>query len=255
MCCAIIDFIDWSKHSRIDVHNWQIYQCINDNIKHNFVNLSIHDLDLQCNRYILNNVISVTVTSLVTFILIIGGVVLYKKRWCIRAYIYSAKRYIKLKDEQDTLQEYEYSAFVAYHESDGAWVRNRLMRKIEDTWKLNLCIHERDFIPGETIIENISRGIENSRRVILVISNSFIESNWCMMELRLARQTALDRGYDVVIPIILEDMQYDGGGRVMLNVLKRKTYLEWPRGSLEGQTLFWHRLHGTLHQSAQELNE
>ena len=255
MCCAITDFIDWSKHSSINVHNWQRYQCIMDNKKHNFINLSSSELGLQCNISILNNVISLTVTLLVTFILIIGGVVLYKKRWCIRAYIYSAKRYIKLKNEQDTLQEYEYSAFVAYHENDGAWVRNRLMRKIEDTWKLNLCIHQRDFIPGEHIEENIYRGIENSRRVILVISNSFIESSWCMMELRLARQTALDRGYDVVIPIILEEVQYDGGGRVMLNVLKRNTYLEWPRESLEGQTLFWHRLHGTLHQKAQGLNE
>jgi protein toll len=49
-----------------------------------------------------------------------------------------------------------------------------------------VCIHERDFMPGMFITENIQQAIESSKRVVCLLSHNFIRSYWCMMEFRAA---------------------------------------------------------------------
>ena len=254
-CCHIIKFIQWSKHSKVRVHKWQRYQCIMNNRVTEFRSLSIDHLKLECFPPTNSLIISTALILVIIVFLIVGSIVIYTKRWCIRAYIYSGRRYFKLINEQNTGEEYIYKAFVAYHEKDADWVLNTLRHKIEDINGLPLCIHQRDFIPGDPIEENISRGIESSQHVLLIISKAFITSYWCMMELRLARQMALDRGRDTLIPIILEDVDYCKGGHTLINILKEKTYLKWPLESEDGKALFWHRLHETLQRRVPELVE
>ena len=47
---------------------------------------------------------------------------------------------------------------------------------------LSGCYDYRDFIPGQTIIDNIVRAIEKSNRVILILTEDFVTSNWCQYE-------------------------------------------------------------------------
>ncbi len=41
---------------------------------------------------------------------------------------------------------------------------------LEEELGFSVCIHERDFMPGKRILENIQNAIEKSRRTIAVIS-------------------------------------------------------------------------------------
>ena len=41
---------------------------------------------------------------------------------------------------------------------------------LEEELGFSVCIHERDFMPGKCILENIQNAIEKSRRTIAVIS-------------------------------------------------------------------------------------
>uniref|UniRef100_K1QC90 Toll-like receptor 13 n=1 Tax=Magallana gigas TaxID=29159 RepID=K1QC90_MAGGI len=52
-------------------------------------------------------------------------------------------------------------------------------------------IHDRDFIPGVDIAENITIAIHNSRRIILIMTSDFLKSQWCMFELNMARMESL----------------------------------------------------------------
>ena len=51
------------------------------------------------------------------------------------------------------------------------WVRDQLIDVLEsDELGYTLCIHNRDFLPGSTIINNIYTSMEHSRRLIAVVT-------------------------------------------------------------------------------------
>lgn len=61
--------------------------------------------------------------------------------------------------------------------SDRWWVVDKLspnMELIADRYKL--CLHERDFVLGSRILDNIEESMESSRFMIVVLSNNFMES-------------------------------------------------------------------------------
>ena len=51
------------------------------------------------------------------------------------------------------------------------WVLNQIVHILEsDELGYKLCIHNRDFVPGFTIMKNICTAIQHSRRLISVVT-------------------------------------------------------------------------------------
>ena len=255
-CCDVSSLIDLHKNENVTFFGSDQYTCILDSkIKH------FHELaedgeswSRYCNPSTFSNsFIIVVVLVLIALVTTTLSVLVYRRRWCIRAYVLAGKRYVKRNIKQQPSEKFIFDAFVAYHESDSSWVRKVLLYHMETIHKFHLCIHERNFIPGEPIEENISNAIEISRRVILVISDAFFTSNWCMIEMRLARQMALDRGHDILIPIILQHVDASKGNKTLFNILNQNTYLEWPHDDREGQAFFIQRLSGAMNSYMDEL--
>ncbi|KAJ7412459.1 hypothetical protein WISP_96260 [Willisornis vidua] len=92
--------------------------------------------------------------------------------------------------------------FVSYSSSNSDWARN-LIQSLEGMIpKLKACYHERDFIPGKTIIENVVEVVQGSQKIVLVFSPDFVQSRWCLLEANLCIfQDCLER--KPVIPIML----------------------------------------------------
>lgn len=64
------------------------------------------------------------------------------------------------------LGTFTYHAFISYSHCDADWVKEQLLPCLENNRNpYRLCIHERDFMPGRWIIDNIIDNIENSRKV------------------------------------------------------------------------------------------
>ena len=56
-----------------------------------------------------------------------------------------------------------------------------------------VCYHERDFPPGSIIMASIQSAIENSKRVICLMSNEFLRSSMCMLEFHVASNLNIER--------------------------------------------------------------
>jgi len=75
------------------------------------------------------------------------------------------------------------------------------------------CIADRDFTPGVSVLDNIVEAIHSSYKVILVLTDHFVSSQWCEYEaeqaiirsLRLNEVQDQDRNSSCVIPVLLED--------------------------------------------------
>ena len=143
------------------------------------------------------------------------------------------------------LNQYDYDVFVAYNWQDGYWVHGPLINELERKGPFKLCIHQRDFIPGEYIEDVIAEKIGKSRKTLLVLSPNFIQSNWCHFEMQMARNRLFEEGKDVLILVILEPLPTGTVNKTLSQLLSQKVYLEWTL-DLEGQELFWRRLSDVL---------
>ncbi|XP_060109078.1 toll-like receptor 2 [Heteronotia binoei] len=144
---------------------------------------------------------------------------------------------------------FAYHAFISYSCSDAEWVRHELLQRLEaSTPPYRVCIHERDFTPGRWIIDNIIENIENSRKVIFVLSRNFVDSEWCNYELYFAHQRAVGLGFEDVVLVVKEpiDLQALPNKFCKLRkMLSTKTYLEWPLEPSR-QPFFWLQLKSVL---------
>ncbi|CAB1320395.1 unnamed protein product [Coregonus sp. 'balchen'] len=156
------------------------------------------------------------------------------------AYLYDTKRRNRRAANQ-------YDAFVSYNTHDEPWVLRELLPELEGKQGWRLCLHHRDFQPGKPIIENITDAIYGSRKTICVISQNYLESEWCSREIQVASFRLFDEQKDVLILVFLEeipDQQLSPYHR-MRRLLKRQTYLSWPRAG-EYTGVFWQKLQVAL---------
>ncbi|XP_060891849.1 uncharacterized protein LOC132972782 isoform X2 [Labrus mixtus] len=101
-----------------------------------------------------------------------------------------------------TLRDGEcYHVFISYSSTDYEWTHS-LIDQLEACGLL-VCYHERDFIPGRTVLENMSDCIQESQKVLLVLSSEFVRSRWCLLEANMSLfRDCLER--KPIVPVLLE---------------------------------------------------
>ncbi|KAK3086813.1 hypothetical protein FSP39_023885 [Pinctada imbricata] len=132
-----------------------------------------------------------------------------------------------------------YDAFVAYSEADTAWVLKTLAPRLENPnleRPFRLCLHHRDFILGAPVAANIVSSVENSRHTILVVSEAFLRSEWCLLEFRTALQQSLMEKKRHLIMILLENVHKNHIRNDMKRCIKTLTCVRVE------ERLFWDRL-------------
>lgn len=148
-----------------------------------------------------------------------------------------------------TEKKFLYDAFVSFSATDEEWVYKELVPALEEgsqtTFKL--CLHHRDFEPGIDIFENIQNAINTSRKTLCVVSNQYLHSEWCRLEVQLASMKMFYEHKDVIILIFLEEIpNYRLSSYHRLRkLINRQTFITWP-DSAHQQPLFWARIRNAL---------
>ncbi|KAK5606875.1 hypothetical protein CRENBAI_014116 [Crenichthys baileyi] len=180
-----------------------------------------------------------------------------------------AKRGSQRRWQQRNMDESEpllsFDAFVSYCEKDASWVEEFLVPALEEpsdtdsvnpTSPLTLCLHKRDFLPGHWIMDNIMSSIERSRRTVFVLSENFVQSDWCRYELDFSHFWLFDAGGDAAILILLEPLSKDDIPKrfcKLRKLMSSTTYLEWPQEE-ERRPEFWRSLRNALRGDDEQEN-
>lgn len=154
---------------------------------------------------------------------------------------------------REDLQGVCFHAFISYSQRNASWVIGQLLPKLEGEDSatqngLRVSHHERDFIPGRPILDNILRCIEQSRCCVFVLSSHFVQSEWCHYELYFASHQWISRGTDNIILILLEPLPtylIPSKYHQLKAMMARRTYLEWPQDKAK-QRMFWANLRAAL---------
>lgn len=206
---------------------------------------AVHLSLMECHRSLVVSLICVLVFLVILVLVAIGYK--YHVVWYLRmtwAWL-QAKRKPKRAPPKDIC----YDAFVSYSENDADWVENIMVRELEQACPpFRLCLHKRDFVPGKWIVDNIIDSIEKSRKTLFVLSEHFVQSEWCKYELDFSHFRLFDENNDAAILVLLEPIQSKAIPKrfcKLRKIMNTKTYLEWPPGE-EQQEMFWENLKGAL---------
>ena len=165
----------------------------------------------------------------------------YRFRWYVYYMYINTKARIRGYKALNDFEEFKYDAFVCYNNDDIDWVVHTLRPSLESDHKLKLCIHDRDWLGGIDIVDNIQQSIGRSRKVVLIITNAFARSNWCQLELTMAQHRLFSEDRDNLILVMKEKILDCYMTPRLALQLKTQTYIEWDESEM-GQKVFWKRL-------------
>ena len=226
------------------------------------MSISIHAINIDNFSYECYKKLAVEVTGTLfglVLVLLAISVCLFRYRWEIRyfclRFTQRSKQY-QLHVNQQT--HYDYDAFVVYDSGDRDWVNQQLLTNLEGDdevqndqlagevpHNMRLCVHERDFPPGEDILGNIWNKMEHSRKTILVLSKSFTRSHYCNYEVQLARMNSVEQARNLIIPVLLEPVDIKDMSECLRWIVRKLTYIEWPQHETDREE-FWQKLRQSI---------
>jgi toll-like receptor 13 len=93
------------------------------------------------------------------------------------------------------------------------------------------------------------QSIATSRKVVLVISENFIQSHWCLWELHLAQHSLLEDKRNGLVLVVVGKLKLNQCPPTLRFLMKTRIYLEWDLDPSK-QRVFWERLRDALAPSS-----
>ncbi|XP_053118689.1 toll-like receptor 13 [Hemicordylus capensis] len=194
------------------------------------------------------------ITTVVTLLLLLSSLINAKFGWTLRHayYLLRGWGYRQLHQKE---QDYQYDAYISCCGQDHEWVVKNLLGKLEEEEEpyFRLCFGPRDFAPGDYYMDNVQNGISQSRKTLCLVSNNYLENEWCSLEIQLACSKIYYHGEDPLVVVFMEEIpNYRLSPYHRLRkLIKQESYLSWPEDP-EAENLFWTRLREALNSTEQE---
>lgn len=245
--CETIGFVKWMFQTAIKLHNQRKYQCKLSNGEKIFIqnpSRMYEKLKKECSSFT-SLIIGTTVAMLLLLAIISSGII-YRYRWKLRYMYYMVKNKYHGQNSNTSAENeriYAYDAFISYADNDRFFVHEQFLKKLEDESGLNLCLHKRDFLPGNDIAANITTAIHDSRKVVIIMSQHFLKSYWCMFEYNMARiESIYSRNKEnILFLVFLEELSSKDLPLMVLEQVQSQSYIEYPHDEY-GNEVFWNKL-------------
>ncbi|XP_062576484.1 toll-like receptor 4 [Saccostrea cucullata] len=244
--CDSRHFLQWSSKNRKHISDFHQMKCKLDNgTSFGFQDIEtvLRLLEIQCKNY---QVLTFIITSvIVCFVIIIVTGLVYRYRWKLRYLFYMTKNKYRLAKPiyQDT---FTFDAFISYADEDRDFALHESISQLEKSRGLHLCLDKRDFRPGTEIAANITEAITKSRKTIIILSNHFLNSYWCMYEFNMARMESIYTrdGKGVLFMVMYRHVTAKMLPLSMLALVESHSYIEY-RDDPQGNVVFWDKVADT----------
>ena len=182
--------------------------------------------------------------TMVVFVVII--VYVYQNRVFLAFTMLKSRN--KFKNQRDPDTKMLYDVFICHCREDKHWVLEELVPELEKKDPMiKVCIHERDFDVGETLTDNIVRRIDESRKFMIVLSESFASSKWCMFEIEVAQCRLVNSGnYSNLIVVVKDRVQPTN--KTLKVILQTWTYLRYPEDVAKIEDFYYKLKHSILRE-------
>ncbi|KAK3104074.1 hypothetical protein FSP39_024221 [Pinctada imbricata] len=248
--CENLEFLRWKTKSKLNI----IFDaCKTKSGKAKFQDLAdvLMKLETECKSY--TSIIVLGCCMIVVALTVIVCAIIYRFRWKLRYLYYMTKSqyfgYTRVRHDDDEEKDdiYDFDAFISYADEDRSFAFHEMLKNVEEAGNLRICCHNRDFIPGVDIAENITRAIHSSRRTICVMSPNYLNSYWCRFELNMARMESIysRKGEEILFLVLYKGIEQCEIPTVVIDLIDKKSYIEFPDDP-QGNVVFWNNIRRTI---------
>ncbi|GAB6025333.1 TOLL-like receptor [Chamberlinius hualienensis] len=248
-CSFIAEFKNYLKYhiSAIPIQN-EIY-CVNENgslatLPVNEYNIS-HCTHQKQQHTAINNILSIVIGVIVPLCVF---VIIYAVIRCVKFH-FSFKRLKHIEHAYHFMQNAGtsietigkvFDVFISYSNEDSDFVATEIVPKLEDINNpYHVCVHQRNFLGGGSIEDTIIEAIKKSTRIIVILTETYMKSKWCLYEFTVAHSVMIEDQCPRVVLIIKDELPADINPNLQI-YLSTNTYIEWT------DRKFWQRLYFTL---------
>ena len=143
--------------------------------------------------------------------------------------VFMTIKYLKKPTEGFLTRRRKFDAFVcySYKGADKNFAENTIRTNLERNHSFRLCIHRRDFLAGWDIKWNIMNAIRNSNSAILIMSQNFLNSLWCLEEFEDCYMEHMkDPAFKLFVVMMQPRNTLRTRNEYIKSFLSRKTYLQ-----------------------------
>ncbi|XP_046366681.2 toll-like receptor 4 [Haliotis rufescens] len=231
--CQTLLSLKWMESKETKVVELFNLTCTSiDNREMNMTNLRdiVLNLEKRCASFVGLTIGLLSVVVLALALALFG--LMYRYRWKLRYAFYSIwnkhQGYLSVNNKE---QEFEFDAFVSYADEDRTFVVTDMRQILEEQERPEdnfiLCIHHRDFLPGEAIAANILKAISSSRKTVVILTRNFLKSYWCRYEMEMAKMESIYTGRNTLHVVVMEDIPVKDLPVDIVEVMRRDSYVEF----------------------------
>ncbi|XP_064455403.1 protein toll-like isoform X2 [Ornithodoros turicata] len=159
-----------------------------------------------------------------------------KRKKQIKIWLYAhGVRWVK---EDDLDKDKTFDVFLSFSSKDSDWAYAHLLPGLEESG-FSVCTYDRNFKGGFLLQDIIQEAVACSRRTLLLLTQNFVESEWCRWEFRVAHRTSLQDKLNRLIIVVPENVPEDIDSDLAL-YMKTTNYLSWR------EKHFWDKLRYSL---------
>ncbi|XP_064487539.1 protein toll-like [Ornithodoros turicata] len=230
--CESYDFKLWAQVNRLVIQDGALTVCADGSVPQAqgkaIINLGLSDL---CPSVASKVVFAVPAFVLLTIILSAAMIYLKRSRQ-IKVWLFA--RGLLCVQENDVDKDKVFDIFLSFSSKDSDWAYANLIPRIESEG-FSVCTYDRNFKGGFLLKDMIQEAVSCSRRTLLLLTQNFVESEWCRWEFRVAHHNALRERINRLIVVVTEDIP-DDVDEELLVYMKATCYLRWRERN------FWNKL-------------
>ncbi|CAG2194956.1 TLR13 [Mytilus edulis] len=242
--CKNLYFLQWMNvnvYMFIFKHKYTCRFDNNDVVNLTNVNDFVKQLEKECSSHT-TLIICLTIGIVAVIIIICAGLI-FRFRWKLRYLYYMTRHKYNVFKNIQSSETYKYDAFISYANEETDFVVKEMIPNLECDDNMKLCVHQRDFLPGQEITHNITNGIHQSRKTICILTRSFLDSYYCMFEFNMARMESIysRNGQNILFLVFYEQLRPKDLPLVILELVQKQSYIEYPNDE-QGNVVFWEKI-------------
>ena len=222
--CNSLWMKQWIIRNKHVIEGWDTVSCINKAIGKTFI--EVIDSDFVCTEESDSLVDAIISTAVICFIIIFCVIVYAYRLECkVLMYVYLG---IHPFDRNIDKKEENIDCVILHSETKTDWVLNNIVNVLEGkAYNFLVCDMVRDFIAGYSIQENLIHAVQNSKRIIFVLSKDWQPSNEVFqMAWRIAQEKVKKKQLNYRILVGINVAKKDLTDKRVKQFIKRGRYID-----------------------------
>lgn len=175
--CSKLASLTWMKNNRKRIGDWQNIKCLENN---KFLSKFVQDktfrtFELNCQSK--EWLIYTSLTLALTVIAIVLAALVKRYRVHIDYVILKFRNRWRGIMQYEPKENYQFDVFLSFSDEDYAWVVNILYNELTKQG-IHVSFPDKDFVPGISKADELLRCIDDSRKVVFVITEEFLACGW-----------------------------------------------------------------------------